>query len=271
MRALKYFSYSAKGERFDLYIKNNKHRIFLNYGLEIRFDRRDETEKFCKKINTDIEKTWLNLNDLYTQLFCEYRNLWGYFNGKTKEINEIAVCREIDRNSIIIINKIAEFDTNNQREVEYTEWFRQIKYIAQVIVTSAKMLLELVKNRGSYISVRKIDVIIITAHEISQLFDNYGLYHPNACIPDSHPYFEEVTKLKSDYAEKLTIKANNTTKSRIKLQTLKRKKMAEWQKKIADVEVKIIEEQKKRATHYSNTLEKYNQLIGEIKSLGLQN
>lgn len=153
--------------------RDRKHEVFLGNGSRTVFGNKKEAKKFLADASRFMTKKLVDLNEIYSRVFVEYRQLWFLLsNHKGTKTNYLQEERAI-KDGLDTVNHFFDKVANNRGFSDYTV-FIDARKICLFLSETIKALVYLNKRRNNTVTYYSLENLLTRCTELATEINNYG-------------------------------------------------------------------------------------------------
>jgi hypothetical protein len=158
-------------DRSAVLIKNRKHCVYLGNGVSRYFTDKKQAERFLAETNRFLNEKIFEINQLYIDMFGEYRRAWFSFSGQRNEamiqMNMVAHLNQIERTMDLIISRCGF--TNGNHFV-----FKHLTDVLKIMGSLCRQIADLRHAKKQYSESHQVKVIVRRIEVAVKDVEEYG-------------------------------------------------------------------------------------------------
>jgi hypothetical protein len=152
--------------------KSQYYGVSLGNGFSCQFTSKRDADKFAVSTKSFLTDCLIELNELYIDVWTDYRRNWFYFTGRTTESHK--AMHKVESEIINSLQAVENCFGKIERTTDnFTPWRLISKAISSVLDIIDHLFL-VRKKRNEYVERKNLEILRKRAHSLIYSMSDYG-------------------------------------------------------------------------------------------------
>jgi hypothetical protein len=165
----------ANGEKKSVFTRRRAYSFYIGNGKTVRFTNGRQAETFMNEVNKDLNFNLIMFNQIYGEIFVQYRKLWFYMDFENESFDNN---RKITGNFALIEKSMEFMMTRGEFENGSTYVFNGFNQIIEYLSEIIETLILVEQSRIGFVEVKMLrltnDKLLAIKRELAAIGEDRG-------------------------------------------------------------------------------------------------